>query len=71
MEHVLFLEDKQFGKDLLDCSECRLDICNPCLNVIMSRDAFELLVSKLFMVNPSLISGPALTHPIQVQVGHV
>jgi len=67
MEHVLFLEDKQLRKDLLDCSECRLDI-RPGLSAIA---IFEFLVSKLFMVDPSLTSGPVLAHLMRICVGYV
>jgi len=69
MEHVFFLEDTQLGKDLLNRLECRLGIRNPGLSTITSRDVFELLVSKSFMVDPSLTSGPVLAHLMRVRVG--
>jgi len=69
MEHVLFLEGKQLGKDLLNCLECRLGVRNPRLSAITSRNVFELLVSKSFMVYLSLISGPVLVHLMQLRVG--
>jgi len=71
MEHVLFLEGKQLGKDLLDCSEYRLGIRNPALSAITSGDVFELLVSVSFMVDPSLTSGPVLAHLMRLGVGYV
>jgi len=66
MEHVLFLEDNQLGKDLLDCSECRLGIRNPGLSAITSRDVFEMLVSTLLIVDPSLTLDPVLVHFIWI-----
>ena len=62
MEHVFLLKNKELLEDLFDCSECRVGIRSPSLNIASGSEVFELLVSKMLNADHSLVSSPLLTH---------